>query len=365
MVPDYVLLPPETNSARIYLGPRSGSMWAAAAAWDVLASELSSAAGSFQSAVLVLGGSWQGPSAVAMAAAAVPYVLWLSSASAQAEQAALEARLSAGAFDAAFIATVPPPAIAVNRAQLMMLIATNILGQNTAAIAATETEYAEMWAQDVTAMTGYDASTAAVEAQWTSFSAPPPDLPGSGTPAPSALDLAQLLSQGTQSSLFSQLSTTMSRLQMLSTPAELAMEPMNMVMGQMMTGANPLLGGATGSLPATSPALMPAATPALSIPSAAPSAMPLAGAALTTGLGRAGSVGALSVPSTWPASPPAVAAPAAPAIAAPAAATGTVAASAPGMPSLPSLGTPARALGAVTPAVTASRIRAVTRTAPD
>jgi PPE-repeat protein len=48
--------------------------------------------------------------------------------------------------------TVPPAMIAANRAQLMSLIATNILGQNTPAIAATEAHYGEMWAQDVTAM---------------------------------------------------------------------------------------------------------------------------------------------------------------------------------------------------------------------
>ena len=39
-------------------------------------------------------------------------------------------------MQAAFAATVPPPVIAANRAQLMTLIATNFLGQNTAAIAA-------------------------------------------------------------------------------------------------------------------------------------------------------------------------------------------------------------------------------------
>lgn len=37
----------------------------------------------------------------------------------------------------------------------MALIATNILGQNTPAIAATEAQYAEMWAHDAAAMYGY------------------------------------------------------------------------------------------------------------------------------------------------------------------------------------------------------------------
>jgi PPE-repeat protein len=33
--------------------------------------------------------------------------------------------------------TVPPPVVAANRAELMMLVATNFLGQNTPAIAGT------------------------------------------------------------------------------------------------------------------------------------------------------------------------------------------------------------------------------------
>jgi PPE-repeat protein len=42
--------------------------------------------------------------------------------------------------------SVPPSAVAANRAQLMTLQATNLLGQNTAAIAANEVEYGQMWA---------------------------------------------------------------------------------------------------------------------------------------------------------------------------------------------------------------------------
>jgi PPE family len=37
---DFAMLAPEINSGRIYAGPGSGSMVAAAAAWDALAAEL-------------------------------------------------------------------------------------------------------------------------------------------------------------------------------------------------------------------------------------------------------------------------------------------------------------------------------------
>jgi PPE-repeat protein len=52
-----------------------------------------------------------------------------------------------------------------------MLIATNFFGQNTPAIAATEAQYAEYWAQDAAAMYGYAASSAAA-AQLTPFAYP-------------------------------------------------------------------------------------------------------------------------------------------------------------------------------------------------
>ena len=51
--------------------------------------------------------------------------------------------------------------IAANRTQLASLVATNIFGQNTPAIAANEAQYGEMWAQDATAMYGYAANSAA------------------------------------------------------------------------------------------------------------------------------------------------------------------------------------------------------------
>ncbi len=56
---------------------------------------------------------------------------------------------------------MPPTEVAANRSQLASLVATNTFGQNTPAIAATEIQYAEMWAQDALAMEGYTGSAAA------------------------------------------------------------------------------------------------------------------------------------------------------------------------------------------------------------
>jgi PPE-repeat protein len=183
---DFGALPPEINSGRMYVGAGSGPMLAAAAAWDSLAADLQSAASSYGSTVEgLVAGAWTGPSSMTMAAAASPFVTWVSGAAAQAEDAATQAKLAAGAYESAFAATVPPPVITANRALLAMLVATNILGQNTAAIAATETHYMEMWAQDAAAMYAYAGSSSAAS-QLTPFTQPPQTTNTSGTALQSA-----------------------------------------------------------------------------------------------------------------------------------------------------------------------------------
>lgn len=179
---DFGLLPPEINSGRMYGGPGSGPMLAAAAAWYGLASELESAATSYGSVISNLAaGPWLGPSSAAMAAAAKAHVAWMSTTAAQAAEAATQAAAAAAAYGTAFMATVPPPVIAANRSLLAALVATNFLGQNTAAIAATETRYGEMWAQDAAAMYSY-AGASASATTLTPFT-PPLPIPAADTSA--------------------------------------------------------------------------------------------------------------------------------------------------------------------------------------
>lgn len=177
---DYGLVPPEINSGRMYTGPGAGSLLVAAAAWGELATEVHSTAAGYQSVISALtSGPWLGPSSVALTAAAAPYVGWLQSSAAHSELAASQAAAAAAAHETAFAMTVPPPVIAANRALLAALLATNFLGQNTPAIAATEAEYFEMWAQDASAMYAYTSSSAAA-AQLTDFEEPPEVADSSG-----------------------------------------------------------------------------------------------------------------------------------------------------------------------------------------
>lgn len=178
---DFGVLPPEINSGRMYTGPGSQPMMIAATAWDELAAELDIAASGYHSTITELtSGPWAGPASASMVSAVVPYVSWLSAAANQAEQTAGQARAAAAAFEAAFAMTVPPPEIAANRALLMALIATNFFGQNTAAIASTEAQYAEMWAQDAAAMYGYFGSSVTAS-QLTPFNSPPQTTTPAGT----------------------------------------------------------------------------------------------------------------------------------------------------------------------------------------
>lgn len=183
---DYGVFPPELNSARMYAGPGSGSLLSAATAWEGLAADLHSQAANFGSVVEGLtSGEWQGPASTSMAAAAAPYVAWMSNTAAQAEQTAAQAKSAAAAYEAAFSATVPPPVISANRAQLASLVATNVIGQNTPAIMANEAYYAEMWAQDAGAMYGYAGQSSAAT-QLASFTPPAQTTNSAGLASQSA-----------------------------------------------------------------------------------------------------------------------------------------------------------------------------------
>ena len=169
---DYALLPPEINSGRMYTGPGVGSLLAAAAAWDELAAQLHVSAASYRSVISALtSGPWLGPSSLALSAAASSCVAWLQGSAESAELTFGQVTAAAAAFETAFGLTVPPPVIAANRTLVAALIATNVLGQNSAAIATLEAEYFEMWAQDAAAMYGY-AGSSATATELTDFEEP-------------------------------------------------------------------------------------------------------------------------------------------------------------------------------------------------
>jgi PPE-repeat protein len=318
---DYTFLPPEINSARMYSGPGSGSLLAAAGSWDSLAAELSSTAetyGSVLSSLTTL--HWHGPASASMQATVTPYVGWLYTTAERTTQTAMQARVAAAAFEQAYAMTVPPPAVTANRVQLCSLIATNFFGQNTAAIAATEAQYADMWAQDAAAMSGY-ASSSAAATQLTPFSSPQQTTAANALTAQSAA-VSQAVStpaadaQSVLSGLESALSGVVQQVEMLpgvpddftaldglfavySTVSDIQdfqSFASGVIGAENNLGILPSLGAAAAAAPSE---LAPALTGVNQLNGAASG---LGGAGLgniTATLARANTIGPMSVPASW------------------------------------------------------------------
>ena len=333
---DFGMLPPEVNSARMYAGPGAGPMLAAAAAWDGLAAQLHLTAASYSSEISGLAAGWQGPSSAAMVGAAAPYVGWMSTTATQAEQTAAQARAAVVAYETAFAATVPPPVIAANRALLISLIATNFLGQNTPAIMATEAHYAEMWAQDATAMFGY-ADSSAMASAVKPFTEPPQTTNpategGQGAAVAHAVGSAAGGHAQTLMSTAPQLiSAVPQSLQSLASPVSVASpDPPSLVslLGSLTGPFSPfqLVGpGLTGYLFSSEPTGLVSVGGSVAELSQKVSALPAAGsgellqgglgsgtrvvgstAGVSADIGRASLVGRLSVPQSWASAAPAI-----------------------------------------------------------
>jgi PPE-repeat protein len=316
MTMDFGALAPEINSTRLYSGTGSASMWAAASAWSRLAAELNSAATGYEAVVDdLLSDIWIGVTAAAMAGSVEPYVAWLRAVAAQAEHSAGNARLAAAAYETALAAVVPPPQIAGNRSLLASLVSTNVLGQNTGAIAATEAEYGEMWSQDAIAMYQY-AAAAAVATTLTPFGPPPETTTSTAlTEQAAAVTQATATAAGTsQSTLAQTVAEVPGVLQALASPLATTDGPLESFMNWYSPFANVfydtlglpffaagIVSFATGSAKAVG-LLDPVAAAAAAAPAAAAAgAVGLTSAGpVSAGMAQAGTIGRLSVPADWP-----------------------------------------------------------------
>jgi len=251
----FMMFPPEVNSSLMYSGAGSGPLMAAASAWDELAADLEATAASYQAVLAELtGATWLGPSSARMAAATAPYVDWLALTSGQAAQTSAQARFAAAAYEGAFASTVPPAVIAANRALLAALVATNFLGQNTPAIAATEAHYMEMWFQDGLTMDTY--ATVSQQAVVLPQQTPAPTASDGGTSANAAATANSASSTGTNlatalQNLFPSLSSNSTSSNGLSSAASTALGDLG-VPATAQTALNaavaPAVGSATSSL---------------------------------------------------------------------------------------------------------------------
>ena len=336
MVMDFGAIPPEVTSALVYSGAGSGPLMAASTSWANLAAELSSSAAQWESIITTLTTElWTGAGSTAAAASAESIVSWLTVAATAAEHTGAQAMASAAAYEAAFAGTVPPPVIAANRAQLAALVATNVLGINTAAIMATEAHYAEMWVQDATTMYAYQAASTAAGVLEPVAPQTPAANPGAAgiQAAATAHSAAAAPAQGGLSSVVSGLQTGFSDLQsslnsiltlngQIPSIADFAEIPavQNVIYNvgvtvawnvAEITATFPLLGHFLASAPYGVTPFVDDVTPLGAglgmgtslVGSTTPAGF--AAPAATAALGEASSVGGLSVPAGWSAAAPA------------------------------------------------------------
>ncbi|WAJ45150.1 PPE family protein [Mycobacterium sp. Aquia_216] len=331
---DFAVLPPEVNSGRMYAGGGSGPLMAAAGAWDRVAAELNAAAGAYRRVVSEVADScWWGASSMSMSAAAAVYAVWMGVTAARAEQTADRARSAAAAYEAAFAATVPPSEVAANRALLVALVAGNVVGQNTGAIAATEAQYGEMWAQDAAAMYGYAGASAAA-ATLVAFTEAPCNTNPSGMVAQhvAARHAVATSTAGNTQSVLSHVPNTLHSLAAGSPPGGVpqitdTFESLTSDISGFLTLIPATNFSVTGTLFTLFPMVATSEGPLVAALSAAKSGEPGAGlgtlasssgaaarglgsgfgeAGISSGLGQAASVGGLSVPPAWGSAPPGI-----------------------------------------------------------
>lgn len=332
---DFGALPPEINSGLMYAGAGSGSMTGAASGWNTLAAELNSAAVAYDRVVTTLSSEeWLGQASALMAEAAAPYVEWMRSTAAAAEHAASQAMSAATAFETAHATIVPPPVIAANRVNLAQLLSTNVLGQNTGAIAALEAQYGEMWATDSATMYNYAGRSANISAVKPFTSAPDTTNPaGMANQTASATGTAAGAAQNTLQGAMNKITSALGKLSTGMQAADPATPPADPVKSALSSGLLGYLGDiftfyapfsttfynteglpffsagiantfisiakSTGTLGGAAAAPAVAPPPVAAPPAAAGLGLTGAGGPVAGALGNAASVGRLSVPAVW------------------------------------------------------------------
>jgi PPE-repeat protein len=337
MVFDFAARTPEINSALMYSGAGAGPLMAAASSFSNLSSELTSNAASYESTISQLTGSeWTGPSSEAMAASAQPYITWLTTTAVQLQVASTQAIASAAAYEAAFSAMIPPPVILANRTTLATLVATNILGQNTPAIAANEAVYGEFWAQDAAAMYAYATSASTASGTLTPLTPPAQNT----NPAAAGQQASAVSGAASNTGASTALNQTLGSLQGASSaaanPLSAAASPAADSVSSVLSALNglfavPIVGNTIYNIGVTlawNSAMMTATLPLLghflagspfgvTISDTAPLGAGLGfgsslagasggvgGATTLAGMGSASSVGGMSVPTGWSAAAP-------------------------------------------------------------
>ncbi|CKV34912.1 PPE family protein [Mycobacterium tuberculosis] len=149
------MIPAEYISNIIYEGPGADSLSAAAEQLRLMYNSANMTAKSLTDRLGELQENWKGSSSDLLADAAGRYLDWLTKHSRQILETAYVIDFLAYVYEETRHKVVPPATIANNREEVRRLIASNVAGVNTPAIADLEAQYEQYRAENIQAMDRY------------------------------------------------------------------------------------------------------------------------------------------------------------------------------------------------------------------
>lgn len=155
---DFWALPPEANSFRLASGAGPAAHAGQLAGYQSVAASHTAAATQMAGTTAAALTAWDGLGALGMAETAAPLATWNAIVGAFAEKAAGTIGAAQAAYSAAMVSTVHYSVAIENRVQEAILESTDFLGVNAIPIAVNNAAYAEYWATNAAASTGYGAA---------------------------------------------------------------------------------------------------------------------------------------------------------------------------------------------------------------
>ncbi|SGL60185.1 PPE family protein [Mycobacterium tuberculosis] len=174
------MIPAEYISNIIYEGPGADSLFFASGQLRELAYSANMTAKSLTDRLGELQENWKGSSSDLMADAAGRYLDWLTKHSRQILETAYVIDFLAYVYEETRHKVVPPATIANNREEVHRLIASNVAGVNTPAIAGLDAQYQQYRAQNIAVMNDYQSTARFILAYLPRWQEPPQIYGGGG-----------------------------------------------------------------------------------------------------------------------------------------------------------------------------------------
>lgn len=174
------MIPAEYISNIIYEGPGADSLFFASGQLRELAYSVETTAESLEDELDELQENWKGSSSDLMADAAGRYLDWLTKHSRQILETAYVIDFLAYVYEETRHKVVPPATIANNREEVHRLIASNVAGVNTPAIAGLDAQYQQYRAQNIAVMNDYQSTARFILAYLPRWQEPPQIYGGGG-----------------------------------------------------------------------------------------------------------------------------------------------------------------------------------------